>query len=183
MAEAYGLTVVALRFQNVYGERQSLKNPYTGILSIFSNRMRQGLPINIFEDGRESRDFIHVRDVVRAIRKSLDSDLPPFTVANVGSGLATSVLDIATLLRQFLGSGSELKVSGDFRLGDIRHCYADLGLAKSLLGFVPSVSLEVGLQAFCKWVETQPIPEDRSAAAQQELAQAGLAAKGGLHPL
>ncbi|MDN3920948.1 NAD-dependent epimerase/dehydratase family protein [Roseateles violae] len=174
MAEAYNLTVVALRFQNVYGERQSLRNPYTGILSIFSNRMRQGLPINIFEDGHESRDFVHVSDVVRAISKGLSADLPPFTIANVGSGVATSVLDVASLLRQLLGSTSELKVSGDFRAGDIRHCYADLARVKALLDFEPQVSLQNGLRAFCDWVVTQPVLEDRSAQAQQELARAGL---------
>ena len=177
MAEAYGLTVVALRFQNVYGERQSLKNPYTGILSIFSNRMRQGLPINIFEDGHETRDFVHVRDVAKAISVSLNADLPAFTTLNVGSGRATSILEIATLLRQLLKSGSELQITGDFRLGDIRHCYADLELAKSMLGFTPSISLHDGLRGFCNWVQTQPIPEDRSAAAQGELARAGLAPK------
>lgn len=174
MAEAYNLTVVALRFQNVYGERQSLRNPYTGILSIFSNRMRQDLPINIFEDGNESRDFVHVSDVVRAIDAGLVADLPPFTISNVGAGLATSVLEVASLLRKLLGSQSELKISGDFRAGDIRHCYADLAQAKALLGFTPTISLENGLRAFCEWVVTQPILEDRSAQAQQELARAGL---------
>lgn len=176
MAEAYGLTVVALRLQNVYGERQSLKNPYTGILSIFSNRMRQGLPINIFEDGQESRDFVHVSDVVSAISAALHADLPTFTTLNIGSGRATTVLEIAALLRKLLKSSSELQVSGDFRLGDIRHCYADLELAKSLLGFAPNLSLNDGLQAFIHWVQTQPIPEDHSAAAQSELARVGLAA-------
>jgi dTDP-L-rhamnose 4-epimerase len=174
MAESYGLTVVALRFQNVYGERQSLRNPYTGILSIFSNRMRQGLPINIFEDGLESRDFVHVSDAVRAIRLGLDADLPPFTIANVGSGTPTSVLEVANLLRSLLGSRSELQVSGDFRAGDIRHCYADLVHARLLLGFVPDVTLARGLQAFCDWVVTQPVLEDRSTQAQQELARVGL---------
>ena len=174
MAEAYNLTVVALRFQNVYGERQSLRNPYTGILSIFSNRMRQGLPINIFEDGQESRDFVHVSDVVRAITTALDADLPPFTIANVGSGLATSVLEVAKLLRQLLGSSSELNISGNFRIGDIRHCYADLSHTRALLGFAPAVSMESGLRAFCNWVLTQPVLEDRSAQALQELTRAGL---------
>lgn len=174
MAEAYKLNVVALRFQNVYGERQSLRNPYTGILSIFSNRMRQNLPINIFEDGHESRDFVHVSDVVRAVVTALQADLPSFTIANVGSGVPTSVLQVATLLGKMLQSKSELKVSGDFRAGDIRHCYADLTHANALLGFAPSVSLEDGLVAFCRWVLTQPVLEDRSAQALDELARVGL---------
>jgi dTDP-L-rhamnose 4-epimerase len=173
-AEAYGTTVVALRFQNVYGERQSLRNPYTGILSIFSNRMRQNLPINIFEDGLESRDFVHVSDVTRAVSLALATDLPPFTIANVGAGVATPVLEVATLLRDLLGSSSQLQVTGDFRAGDIRHCYADLAHAQKLLGFAPAVTLASGLQAFCDWVSTQAVLEDRSEQAQQELARAGL---------
>ena len=106
-AEAYDLPVVALRFQNVYGERQSLVNPYTGILSIFSNRMRRDLPINVFEDGQESRDFIHVRDVVRAITLSLTAPMQGYQTLNIGSGIATSVLDIAmATARQCRASGS-----------------------------------------------------------------------------
>jgi len=174
VAEAYGLNVVALRFQNVYGERQSLRNPYTGILSIFSNRMRQGLPINIFEDGLESRDFVHVSDIVRAIRLGLDAELPPFTIANVGAGKPTSVLEVAQTLRRLIGSESELKISGDFRAGDIRHCYADLARARSLLGFEPEVSLDDGLARFIRWVMTQPVLEDQSQKALSELSRLGL---------
>ncbi len=173
-AEAYGTSVIALRFQNVYGERQSLRNPYTGILSIFSNRMRQQLPVNIFEDGQESRDFVHVSDVTRAIGMALEAELPRFTVTNVGSGVATSVMAVAAILRHILGSDSKLTVTGDFRAGDIRHCYADLARARAILGFMPSVSLEQGLRAFCAWVRTQPILADRSAQAQQELSHIGL---------
>ncbi len=177
-AEAYGITVAALRFQNVYGERQSLRNPYTGILSIFSNRMRQNLPINIFEDGLESRDFVHVHDVVRSIRLALEAELPPFTVANVGSGQPTSVMRVAETLKRLLGSQSELQVSGDFRVGDIRHCYADLSNVRALLGFSPAVDLEDGLRAFCDWVATQAIGEDRSAQAMAELTKLGLSKAG-----
>jgi dTDP-L-rhamnose 4-epimerase len=173
-AEAYGTSVVALRFQNVYGERQSLRNPYTGILSIFSNRMRQGLPINIFEDGLESRDFVHVSDIVRAICLGLITDLPPFAIANVGAGTPTSVLEVAQTLRRLIGSESELKISGDFRAGDIRHCYADLTRARALLGFQPKVSLDDGLERFVRWVMTQPVLEDQSQKALSELTRLGL---------
>jgi len=173
-AEAYLTQVVALRFQNVYGDRQSLHNPYTGILSIFSNRMRQGLPINIFEDGQESRDFVHVSDVVRGIELSLTTELPKFCVMNIGSGVPTSVLDVAEKLRALLKSDSLLQITGDFRSGDIRHCFADLTLAKQLLGLVPEVSLDAGLAAFCDWVRTQPVSEDRSSQAQLELSRVGL---------
>lgn len=174
MAEAYGITVMALRFQNVYGPRQSLKNPYTGILSIFSNRMRQHLPINIYEDGKESRDFVHVRDVVRAIGLAIQSELSGFNAINIGSGIATTVQQIASLLKQAYGSDSTLNVTGDFRSGDIRHCYADLTRAQDLLKFSPAVSLDAGIREFCDWVLTQPLLEDRSAAAQHELSSAGL---------
>jgi dTDP-L-rhamnose 4-epimerase len=177
-AEAYGITVAALRFQNVYGERQSLRNPYTGILSIFSNRMRQNLPINLFEDGLESRDFVHVSDVVRGITLALEADLPAFTVANVGSGEPTSVMRVAETLNRLLESRSELQVTGDFRVGDIRHCYADLSNVRSLLGFSPAVDLETGLRAFCDWVVTQSIGEDRSAQAMAELTKLGLSKSG-----
>jgi dTDP-L-rhamnose 4-epimerase len=173
-AEAYDTRVVALRFQNVYGQRQSLRNPYTGILSIFSNRMRQGLPINLFEDGLESRDFVHVSDVVRAVTLALQTELAGFNVLNIGSGVATSVQRIATLLAQRLGSASKLQVSGDFRSGDIRHCYADLTLAKERLGYTPQMSLEAGLHAFCTWVQTQDVLVDRSEQAQRELSALGL---------
>ncbi len=173
-ADAYGTTVVALRFQNVYGERQSLRNPYTGILSIFSNRMRQGLPINIFEDGLESRDFVHVSDIVRAIGLALEQPLAGFHALNVGSGVPTSVMAVAETLRDLLGSTSKLAVSGDFRAGDIRHCYADLNRVREVLGFEPSLSVEQGLARFCEWVLTQPVLEDRSEKAMSELARLGL---------
>lgn len=173
-ADAYGTTVLALRFQNVYGERQSLRNPYTGILSIFSNRMRQNLPINIFEDGHESRDFVHVSDVVRAIGLALERPLSGFNAVNVGSGVPTSVMAVAEKLRSLLDSHSSLAVSGDFRSGDIRHCYADLARAREVLGFEPSLSVDQGLACFCQWVLTQQVLEDRSEKAMSELARLGL---------
>jgi dTDP-L-rhamnose 4-epimerase len=173
-ADAYGTSVVALRFQNVYGERQSLRNPYTGILSIFSNRMRQNLPINIFEDGHESRDFVHVSDVVVAVGRALAAPLPGFGIVNVGSGVPTSVLKVAQTLRALLDSASELQVTGDYRAGDIRHCYADLTCARSLLDFSPAIDLEDGLRRFVAWVLTQPVLADRSEQAQRELNELGL---------
>lgn len=173
-SEAFAVDVTALRFQNVYGEGQSLNNPYTGILSIFSNRMRKNLPINIFEDGLESRDFIHVNDVVDSIHRALFSDLHGFNLFNIGSGIPVSVLEVAETLRRMLRSSSELKITGDFRVGDIRHCYADLRLAKSMLGFSPSINLIDGLGRFVNWVESQEIVNDKSYEAQSALAKLGL---------
>jgi dTDP-L-rhamnose 4-epimerase len=182
MADAHGLDVTALRFQNVYGPGQSLHNPYTGILSIFSNRMRQGMPINIFEDGLESRDFVHVSDVVRSIELVLGSDLADFTVMNIGSGTPTTVMEVAQLMRRLLGSSSDLQVSGDFRAGDIRHCYADLTRARELIGFAPGVSVERGLSDFCAWTLQQPTFLDLSAQAQGELQRFGLGRMRGSSP-
>ena len=173
-SEAYGKSVTALRFQNVFGERQSLRNPYTGILSIFSNRMRQGLPISIFEDGKESRDFVHVTDVVRAIHGAIECAADGFHAVNIGSGQPTSVSKVAERLKALLNSDSEIAVSGEFRSGDIRHCYADLTRARALLGYVPSISFEQGLERFVGWAVTQPLVADRSREAQTELVARGL---------
>lgn len=173
-AEAYGKSVTALRFQNVFGERQSLRNPYTGILSIFSNRMRQGLPINIFEDGKESRDFVHVADVVRSIRSAIECPTDRFNAINIGSGRPVSVKEVAERLKVLLRSNSEIQVSGEFRIGDIRHCYADLARAQALLGYAPSISFEEGVERFVGWVRTQPLVVDRSREAQTELSAHGL---------
>ncbi|CDZ76228.1 UDP-glucose 4-epimerase [Legionella massiliensis] len=173
-SDAYGVDVFALRFQNVYGEYQSLNNPYTGILSIFSNQMRKNLPINIFEDGLESRDFVHVSDVVNGIALALLSEHKGFHEINIGSGIATPVYDVAEQLREIIGSQSELRVTGDYRVGDIRHCFADLNLARELIGFTPNVSLEQGLRQFVAWVLTQDIAQDKSNIAQSKLASLGL---------
>jgi dTDP-L-rhamnose 4-epimerase len=176
---AYGVSVLALRFQNVYGERQSLRNPYTGILSIFSNRMRRGLPVNIFEDGMESRDFVHVSDAARAISLALDRTVQGFHALNIGSGVPTSVLQIAETLRALLGSQSELTVTGDFRAGDIRHCYADLARAREVLGYAPLLTVDQGLALFCRWVMAQQVMEDRSEEAMNELVRLGLSGRPG----
>ncbi len=174
-AEALDFTPAVLRFQNVYGEGQSLRNPYTGIISIFFNRIRQNLPINIFEDGLESRDFIHVSDVVTALVLALEEENQPETALNVGSGRQTTVLEVAQTLCRLAKLTPELRVSGDYRVGDIRHCFADVSAIKSAFGFVPSVGLEEGLSRFVDWASTQPAYEDKSAIATAELLARGLA--------
>jgi dTDP-L-rhamnose 4-epimerase len=174
VADAFSRRIVALRFQNVYGERQSLRNPYTGILSIFSNRMRQDLPIDIFEDGQESRDFIHVADAVRAIDAALRLEQGGFAAITVGTGQPTSVLALASTLKRLWSSRSELAVSGNFRAGDIRHCYADTRLAERVLGFRAAVGLDDGLRSFVSWAKTQEVLADTSSRAQTELSSRGL---------
>lgn len=169
VAQASGIDWVALRFQNVFGERQSLENPYTGILSIFSTRIRRGLPLAIFEDGQESRDFIHVSDVVAAVCAALEHPAAVAATLNVGSGVATSVAGVARELCRAFGREVPIQVTGEFRVGDIRHNVADIGRIAAVLGWQPRVSLQEGLDRFARWVATQPLPEDRLDQANQEL--------------
>ncbi len=173
-AKALGIPAVVFRFQNVYGEGQSLKNPYTGILSIFSNQLRTGKTINLYEDGRESRDFVHVSDVARAVGLGLASDGADGATLNVGSGQPTSVEQVARLLQERFGATVPPIVSGQYRLGDIRHGYADLKAIRAQLQFAPEVSLDQGLTRFVEWVKTQPVEPDRLQEATAELVSRGL---------
>ena len=173
-AAALGFKSTIFRPQNVFGEGQSLQNPYTGIISIFFNRARQGLHIPIYEDGLESRDFVHVSDVTAAMQACLAADLPQGAAINLGSGLATSVSELAATLLKAAGLDVPVQVTGQYRVGDIRHGYADLALGRRLLGFEPQVSLEQGLRRFCAWAATQPVHVDRSEQATAELRSNGL---------
>ncbi len=178
-ANALGIPFLIFRLQNVYGEGQSLHNPYTGILSIFSNRIRQGKEIVLFEDGQETRDFVHVSDVAEVMAISLTSDGGDGLTMNVGSGAQVSVETIArSLKRQFNDSSAPVVVSGQYRLGDIRHNYADISAIGQYLAFSPKVSLEEGIARFVHWVKTQPIAkngaEDGLDRANRELIERGL---------
>jgi dTDP-L-rhamnose 4-epimerase len=166
---ANNLDYSILRFQNVYGEGQSLKNPYTGILSIFSNRLRVNAEIPIFEDGNETRDFVHVVDVVQALSLSTFHSSPISKILNVGSGVATPIKKVAELLRAELNSSSQIRITGQFRVGDIRHNYADLSLIKNVLGYSPSVSIVDGLRSFVLWVLSQDIEIDKLDKVNEEL--------------
>jgi dTDP-L-rhamnose 4-epimerase len=172
---AYGIPAVALRFFNVYGARQALSNPYTGVLAIFAARLLNGRPPLLFEDGAQQRDFVSVRDIARACRLALDQ--PPERVAgrafNVGSGTAYRVSDVATLLARALGVPIEPQVTGQSRVGDIRHCFADLTAARRDLGYEPSVRLPDGLLDLVAWLVEQR-PEDRIDRAKAELDRRGL---------
>ncbi len=169
-----GIPFVVLRLQNVYGEGQSLKNPYTGILSIFSNRIRQGKPIHLFEDGEESRDFVHVSDVVEAVSLATLRSGGDGQILNVGYGRPVTVAQVAAALKREFGDREPAEVSGEYRLGDIRHCYADLKAIEVALGFQPAVSFDEGIARFVEWVKTQPIYEDGLDRANLELATRGL---------
>lgn len=165
---------VALRYQNVYGPGQSLKNPYTGILSIFSTSIMNNNPINIFEDGRESRDFVFIDDVVDATYFSLFRREAAGQVFGIGSGTPTDVLTVANALLSHYRRDVPIRVTGEFRVGDIRHNYADLTKARALLGFEPRISFEEGILSFARWVEQQDVPEDGYATSLRELAVRGL---------
>ena len=155
--DALGIPSVALRYQNVYGPGQSLQNPYTGILAIFSNLARLNRPIRIFEDGHESRDFVYIDDVVEATSHALLDDLQGVHRVNVGSGERTSVLQVAQHIVAFFGSDSPLQVTGEFRVGDIRHGSADLTQLQSLLGVTPQWKFVDGVRKFLAWAaESSP---------------------------
>jgi len=168
-SESLGIGYTIFRLQNVYGEGQSLKNPYTGILSIFSTKVRRGLELPLFEDGEETRDFVHVDDVVEALTLGLTSAKCADTVINVGSGVATSVRAVSLALSAAFGREPKLRVTGQYRVGDIRHNVADITRLRDLLGFLPRVSLADGLARFASWVNTQPLPLDLLDRANQEL--------------
>ena len=158
---ANGLQGAALRFQNVFGPGQSLRNPYTGILSIFSSLLLNGQDVRIFEDGRESRDFIDVSDVVNSIMLSINKDLKVPVAVNIGTGVRTSVMHIAQTLKAIYKSKSNVEVTGEFRVGDVRHCTADVTLAEQILGFRSKMSFEAGIKAFAQWAQSQnPSPID-----------------------
>jgi len=167
--QAMGIGFAIFRLQNVYGERQSLNNPYTGILSIFSTKIRMDSQLPLFEDGEESRDFVHVDDVTDALLKGLMVSPAPNTAINVGSGVATSVRTVAEELTRAFGKEPNVVVTGQFRVGDIRHNYADITRLKDLLGLEPKVSLKDGLHRFATWVLEQPLPEDQLEKANKEL--------------
>lgn len=168
------IPVVTYRYQNVYGPGQSLKNPYTGILSIFSTRIKNGNNINIFEDGKESRDFVYISDVVDATILGIEKEEANYQFFNVGTGINTDVLTVAETLKRLYQSDIEINISGNFRLGDIRHNFADISKIKKLLGYEPKYNFETGMQKFVEWVNKQPIEQDNYEASILEMKAKGL---------
>lgn len=174
MCPAMGINYTIFRFQNVYGVGQSLKNPYTGILSVFSSLMLENKPVNIFEDGLESRDFINVKDVARGVISSIENDASNGEIINLGSGVNTSVIEIAKILKKHYKSSSELNITGDFRIGDIAHNKADISKARDILGFKQTISLDEGLKAFCSWVIGQDKDSSGYEKSLSEMEEAGM---------
>jgi dTDP-L-rhamnose 4-epimerase len=171
---AYNVPTVALRFFNVYGPYQALSNPYTGVLAIFAGRLLNGRPPLIYEDGNQRRDFVSVHDVARACRLAVERPETGGRVVNVGSGESVSVLEIAERLGSVLGRADvEPEVTGKYRVGDIRHCFADVGLAARVLGYEPAVTLANGMAELAEWLEGEAAT-DRVDSAAAELATRGL---------
>lgn len=174
VCKSIGVESVSFRYQNVYGPGQSLTNPYTGILSIFSTRIKNGNGLNIFEDGKETRDFVYINDVVDATILGIEVPEANGHVFNVGTGIATDVLTVARMLCDKYGMEVPITVSGNYRLGDIRHNYADIALARNILGFNPKWSFAEGLEQFTKWVNRQDVQEDNYEVSIEEMKKKGL---------
>lgn len=172
--EAYGIPTAAMRFFNVYGPRQALSNPYTGVLAIFGSRFLNGTPPLIFEDGRQMRDFVHVTDVARAVRLALDAEEAAGETFNVGSGDPRSVLEIAETMAEVMGKADlRPQVVEKYRVGDVRHCFADITKAQERLGYRPEVAFRDGLDELAGWLATQTA-DDRVDQASEELTARGL---------
>jgi dTDP-L-rhamnose 4-epimerase len=174
--QAYGRHVTAMRFFNVYGPHQALSNPYTGVLAIFGARLLNGRPPMVFEDGLQRRDFVHVTDVARACRLALETDAAAGQAINVGSGQSRTVQEVAQTLARAMGHNDiRLQITGKYRAGDIRHCFADITLARALLGFEPQVPYEEGIAELVEWLREQ-IATDGVEQATEELSRRGLVA-------
>ncbi|MEA2554513.1 MAG: dTDP-L-rhamnose 4-epimerase [Fimbriimonadaceae bacterium] len=174
IGRAYNIPTVALRFFNVYGTRQALSNPYTGVLAIFGSRLLNERPPLIFEDGLQRRDFVSVHDVARASRLAMEKDEAAGQVINIGSGRSYTVVQVAESVAKAMGKEIEPEITGQYRVGDIRHCFSDITLARELLGYEPELPLESGLDDLCTWIEKQTA-EDRVDEMKAQLSSRGLA--------
>jgi dTDP-L-rhamnose 4-epimerase len=178
MGRAYGIPTVALRFFNVYGPRQALSNPYTGVLAIFAARLLNGGPPLLFEDGEQRRDFVSVHDVAAACTLAMERSDAIGRVFNVASGESRRVIDIATTMAKALGKDIAPEVTGKYRVGDIRHCIADISLARDQLGFEPQVTFERGIRELADYLRSQAaggaVAQDRVHEARRELEMRGL---------
>ena len=169
---SYRIPTVALRFFNVYGPRQSLSNPYTGACAIFSSRIKNGKSPTLYEDGLQTRDFVDVRDIVEACILAMSDDRADFGYFNVGTGRATTIKEVAGILIKLYGKDMECDVVNKYRIGDIRHCYADIGKIRGI-GFRPAIGLEEGLKNLVEWGRLVEAV-DGSEAANRELEERNL---------
>ena len=171
--KAYNIPTTALRFFNVYGTRQALSNPYTGVLAIFASRLLNNNPPMIFEDGKQKRDFIHVKDVARACRLAMETPAADGEVLNIGSGNQYTITYIADKLAHVMNKDISPEINGKYRVGDIRHCFADTTKTKEILGFEPKIDFEEGLFELAEWLKDQ-IATDNVSKASSELSSRGL---------
>jgi len=172
--KAYNIPVTALRFFNVYGTRQSLSNPYTGVMAIFSSRLLNNRPPLIFEDGNQMRDFVHVKDVAKACRLAFEIPGSNQEVFNIGSGESYTISSLSRILAKTMGKEDiEPEITGEYRVGDIRHCFADISKANRILGYSPEISLEAGMKELAEWLESQ-FAVDHVDKAKAELSSRGL---------
>ncbi len=170
IGKLYNFPTVVLRGFNIYGPRQSLSNPYTGVTAIFISRFKNNQSAVVYEDGLQTRDFVSVHDVARAFVLALEKENANYQMFNIGSGKGTTILEIGQILSRLLGKTGLIQVNKEFRKNDIRHCFADTSKAGKLLGWKPEISLEQGLKELIEWSTTQKA-EDKFAQAQQELKQ------------
>ena len=171
---AYNIPSVALRFFNIYGPRQALSNPYTGVAAIFSARLLNGEAPMIYEDGEQRRDFVSVHDIVQGLLLAAEEEAAAGKAFNLGSGRAVSVREVAQTLAGVMGVEAELQVTGKYRVGDIRNCYADISLAREVLGYEPAVTFEAGMEELVGWLREQERPESKVESHAAELAARGL---------
>lgn len=174
IGETYGLPVVVLRFFNVYGPRQSLRNPYTGVINVFLTRLINSKPPQVYEDGHELRDFVHVKDVILACMLAMDKESAEGHIMNVGTGQPLSLMQVAQIISQEFDGQSPV-LTGQFRAGDIRHCFADISRAKTILGYEPRVPFSTGISEYIRQLNHRQW-DDLSAIPEQELLKRGLAA-------
>lgn len=174
MGKALDIPTVIFRYQNVYGVGQSLLNPYTGILSIFSNRILLGKDINVFEDGLESRDFIYIDDVANATIAGLENKDIKYDIFNVGGGINVTVKEVLDHLQSCYGKTVSVNISGDYRIGDIRHNYADISKLKNQLNYTPKISFTIGVKKFAQWVLEEGITNDTYKESIDEMKKKGL---------
>jgi dTDP-L-rhamnose 4-epimerase len=172
IGRAYGIPTVALRYFNIYGPRQALSNPYTGVCAIFSSRIKNNNPPIVFEDGLQTRDFVSVHDIVEANLLAMKRSGANYGSYNVGTGVPTSILDVTNILLKLYGKSIKPDIQNEYRTGDIRHCFADISEIRKL-GFKPKVSLESGMRELYEWGTTQTAV-DRSEQAHRELTSKGL---------
>ena len=175
IGEAYDIPVSALRFFNIYGPRQALSNPYTGVVAIFSSRLLNDEPPLIYEDGGQQRDFVSVHDIVQALLLAGEEPGAVGKVLNIGSGRPVTILGVAHMLAKVLGKDVEPEVTGRYRVGDVRHCTADISRAREALGYEPRVTLEEGMEELLEWLKAQDRPESKAGEHVADLAARGLA--------